>query len=352
MKKSTFFSIATMAIASVLPFSSVANPIPANMHDLVVTEGQSYTIDPGAHHFRTLHIGKDSKLILKGSTSIVANKFVTNDGAEIIYADDPNVSREKDTFTLHALDASGIDDLKIIANGNNGADASQTRAPDGAAGRNAQSRMIHGEWYEVPYWKSETSTPGHQGHNGAPGSNGQHAMDVTLYLPGVHHSTNILVEAFGGDGGKGQPGGYGGKGGDASNLHLSSNGGPGGNGGKGGNGGDAGKITIYLIPSADAGNTSTNPLDWISVKPLSQAGIPGAGGDVGVGGVPGNGTPTVPGHTNASHNGANGINAGGSWGKGPKKNEYNPLWSTVEVMDKDLYQMYVVQVLSIAMSNF
>lgn len=303
--------------------------------ELLVPSGGTMAVEPGAKRLEKLAIGRDGTLTFSGSTTLYVSQLVTEPGATIRY--DAVGTPADQILTLNALDASGLQELKVLASGRNGADAPSTAAAAGANGSNAGDCKLSDP-------DGSKASGGGRGKDGQAGDDAQHAADVTLMLPKVPPGARIAVSAVGGDGGRGQPGGVGGKGGNRSNCHDGRGGGDGGNGGKGGDAGDAGKIFVFVVVPDDIWADQAKrraKLDTVQVTMNSSRGTPGAGGAGGNGGGTGKPATVGPGSRKAGDGGYPGQQ--GAAGDGPTANETNKQWASVDVMSQSAYSQFITQ---------
>ena len=238
--------------------------------DLVIADNDEHTLNAGKYEYGTVKLGRNAKLKLNGSVTILCQKLESVEGATVEYV--PNISRaaQAKKIVIMPLDASGTKYLKIVGNGAKGADKTG-QAANGDNGRN-------GSW-------QHTSSPGRDGSQGENGGNGEHAADVLLYLQNFHPSGSVEIVTKGGDGGNGQKGGNGGSGGGGDTYRSASRGGHGGNGG---NGGNAGSITVHLVANADMtlGSLENAKARIKSTPIIGTGGTGGSRGSGGNGGSP------------------------------------------------------------------
>lgn len=307
--------------------------------EIVIPEGSTYEVQPGAHRLSNLEIRKNATLFFTGSTTLFVGTVKTFDGAKIVY-------RSLDTkddcvFTLNPLDASGISDLSFVGHGKAGHGfPAGSRAADGPAGRDAKDPK--------PFKSSgHKAERGGVGQRGGDGSYGEDAVDFVAYLPKVAPGAKISFYSVGGNGGRGQDGGHGGRGGNRSTFHDGRDGGPGGDGGNGGTAGDAGKAFVFAVVADEEFDKLVDkqePIKAVQIVVNCAAGTPGDGGSGGSGGQPGQG----------AHVGGSGLGAGpdgrdgqmGGRGDGPLQVSDGTSWVQVDVMTASAYSQFIAQQLA------
>lgn len=345
------FCVPTIAASLLAGLTLCAPPLsaqptnPTAGKDLIVASDQTVDLEPGSHRYGLLQIDKGATIRIKGSTSILATKVVTDEQARIEYI--KNSTPGSKIFVLNAIDSQGLKNLKVVGSGQDAPDHPVgVRAAAGGAGSDAASRYISPDkWYKTGYFKNESSSPGGPGAGGANGQEGEDAMDVTLYLPGLRSGAQLEIETIGGRGGRGQDGGNGGRGGNSSKLHTASRGGPGGRAGNGGDGGDAGKISVFLIVAPADMSKKDTLIKSVQFRPSYAAGAGGAPGDFGGGGPAGDtsGQFCIGSGCNANDGRPGPTGNPGSAGAGPRQGEVNPTWAVIDLMDLPTYQAYIAQ---------
>ena len=306
--------------------------------ELIVQEGHSSTLSPGASKFTLLKLEKNASLIFSGSTSVLVKQFEAEPGSKIVYQQDDEESDP--VFTLNALDASNVGGIEFIGNGINGSGfLPDDRAAGGKKGRNARDA--------IPFVSSGNgASKGGSGANGGEGQDGAAAVDFVLYFPNLKAGAKIKVEAIGGTGGRGQAGGKGGEGGSRSGFRDGANGGPGGHGGAGGDGGDQGKVFAVVVVSNTIASdpvAAKEIIEEIEFNINAAPGAKGSGGGFGNGGPPGKGAHVGAGMKRDGTDGSNGPD--GAQGEGPiPGTEVN--WIALEVFSQSDYDKYIAQQIS------
>jgi len=300
--------------------------------EIVVPAGETQTIPPGLQRITRLELRSGSTLVVSGTTTILVDRLITEPGATVQFIPARDVYDTDVALTINALDASGLQELRVVGNGRDGSGYEVgDRAPAGASGRDA---LDCGHSLRYPAGREATS--GGRGGTGQAGQHGTHALDVLLYLPNVPPGGHVVIEANGGKGGRGQGGGNGGRGGNSSNCHDGRNGGPGGPGGRGGDGGDGGNVFVFLIVPDDVYSDVAKRderIQSIRFDITNNSGSRGSGGDGGDGGNPGRGALIGPGRRTSGDPGTD----------GPDGADGAPARSQIEAMSQSAYLQFIAQ---------
>lgn len=298
--------------------------------DLIVSTDEIKVLNGGLYEYKNVQISDRGRLVLKGGTTIAAEKFSSGEGATIEFQ---GSNKDQESISINTYDASGLKFLYINANGKQGSDTPGTGS-NGPDGQNAKS---------IPFGRE--STGGGAGGPGAAGGNGGHAANVSLHLPNLKVGSLLRVHANGGSGGHGQQGGQGGKGGNGAIGHPASNGGSGGVGGKGGSAGNAGRISVYLVVSDEATDQDKDfALKTLRLEYANAAGTPGEGGRGGVGGRGGDGANLGGDGTSGSGGGLGGGAGQGAVGQGPGTVP-DQRWTVTNVLTQSQYALQYTQTL-------
>ena len=217
-----------------------------------------------------LVLEKHEKYFIKGADILVTDTLIMGDSSEIVL----NPER-KDNF-IHSK-------TTIIGKGCiiSGVGISAKRGVDGVAGVDQVGPCFLGR----------------MGGNGSPGSSGQSANNLFLYLTDLKITGSLTINLNGGEGGDGGNGGRGGGGGPGTRVCAGGNGGDGGAGANGGNGGAGGTFS-FQCKSCPLVRGLVNETLFIK----NYGGFAGFGGEGGFGGSAGLGP------INDGLNGRKGLN--------------------------------------------
>jgi hypothetical protein len=304
--------------------------------DLIVATEETKTLAAGQYEYRSVEIANRGKLILSGAVTIATERFASGEGATIEHQ---SVSPQQENISISTFDASGLSFLYINANGKSAPDRTGMAAT-GGGGRSAHAT---GHSFSEPNGRS--SKAGGGGAAGAIGEDGQHAANVSLYLPNLKVGSLLRIHANGGSGGKGQQGGRGGTGGEGAFGHPASNGGSGGPGGRGGSAGNAGKISVYLIVADNATEQDRDSvLRALRLEYGNSAGTPGEGGPGGPGGPGGSG---AAGGGDGTRGSGGGLGAGGGQGSTGEDSATKPdqRWTVTNILTQSQYAQQYTQTL-------
>ena len=273
--------------------------------DLFVAEN-GIELKPGSYFYRTITIPENRILALQGGVTLVCEKLVTAEGAQILYSPIGNSLIQVNIF-IEVADASEMKFLYIHANGKDGL-SQEGPVANGISGRNA-----YAVGHSFGRIKGRSSQPGGTGSRGAPGGNGTHAANIEIRVAKVREGSLLRIHANGGNGGDGQNGGRGGQGGRGASGHPASKGGTGGAGGDSGNGGNAGRISLSVAVS-DRDFRRTKPDLWFNKFSFEFSNVGGKSGNPGTGGAggPGGSGGLLGGDGNSGKSGT--IGAGGARG--------------------------------------
>lgn len=205
-----------------------------------------------------LVLDRNQKFTIQATDILVVDTLIMNDSSSIFL----NLSKT-DNF-IHAKAAIIGKGCTIIGNGK--------RGEPGNAG-------------EVPRTQTAPCRNGFSGATASNGTQGQDAVNLSLYLTTLKINGSIIINLNGGDGGAGGKGGSGGDGGSGSRVCPAGDGGKGGNGANGGIGGKGGTININCKKC-----DNLNLLMGGKLIVKNFGGFGGLGGDGGPGGRAGLGS--------------------------------------------------------------
>ena len=272
---------------------------PLEAEDLTLAEDETRVLSAGTHNFDLIQMGRNSTILLSGTTRLTARKMTTDVAARIEYDKGEDLQNNAKYLEFVVLDGSGMRGRLLI----NGSGADADHGVHGSNGRHGDSehtktdtcyKRVVGVRVPYPCIQHVEPEPGGHGGHGGDGSDGEEAMDIDASMYKLDPSVHVTLMSNGGNGGDGGNGGNGGDGGRGKRIERGRNGGNGGNAGNGGDGGDAGDIDVVLVyrdgtPEADLEKLRKFLDNNIHATPgiggrRGIAGIGGTGGDGGVGG--------------------------------------------------------------------
>lgn len=268
---------------------------PAQAEDLVLKDDEIRELTSGTHSFELITLGRNSTILLSGTTDLLAKKMVIDTEARIEYKPSSDIDNDAKHLEFVVLDGSDMKGVLII----NGSGAAGRHGADGANGRNGDSEHTKTDicykrklGVKIPYpcIRHTDPTPGEHGGNGKNGFNGEDAMDIDVSMYKLNPNVYVTLLANGGNGGDGGNGGNGGDGGRGKRIERGRDGGNGGNGGDGGNGGNAGNINVLLVYREGTSESELYRLRKVLAENiLAKPGVGGYGGRAGDGGTGGDG---------------------------------------------------------------